>query len=184
MRQMLLGLLIGGVTVVALPGEPSVQPVEISNDTQVVAKRIYVGDEQSMPLDGRFVMAIRPMLRGKRNQGAAKSVGSAYKQMYLSLPTWYLQALKSSSGDQECAVYLNNVWLTGEVSARFLTDLGLKNDTSLIRRELRSYGLRSGTEDIEMFGAFFDGFCEFVKSGSASAALQRVRDIAESARKN
>jgi hypothetical protein len=140
------------------------------------ADRIFVGRDESMPLDGRFDMAVNPPLDKKGGLIVPTQIGDSFQVLRNSLPHWFLLALLDSHGDQDCSVKIDH----GDHSHLNYLSLvldwvwaswNLTNTMSPLRLEFHRAGIDN---DIQVDAAFTSGFCRFVRTGSVTKALETV----------
>ncbi|WP_440222251.1 hypothetical protein ACQQ2N_14285 [Dokdonella sp. MW10] len=150
-------------------GEASA-PVVISNLPKDLVSEVYEGDDATMPVDDRFVIALTTRAGRHGDATAPLGIRAAFEQMKASLPRWYVKALRDSHGEDECSVVVNGKSYSYLVNAWFGVRWGLYEDGSPLRTEFERLEIRSG---LMIDAAFSSGFCEYVKHG-ADVAMKHV----------
>lgn len=76
----------------------------IANTQLRPSQAVYGGNAKNMPIDAEFLFAI-----DYSSKRAPSNLKKAVDDVVYSLPTWLRVAVRKSSGDQECVVFVNNV---------------------------------------------------------------------------
>ncbi|RUO37076.1 hypothetical protein CWE15_11755 [Aliidiomarina taiwanensis] len=173
MRTMFLVLSITWLSS-GLDKDEGLERVIIGNSPAMSAEAVYVGKTEEMPFGEDFIIAIQPKLAKSGEVVVPISVREALENMRSALPSWYLHALATSNGSDECSVIVNEVDYTTVVESWFWVNWNLDIENSPVRRELHSLGIIPGFENMIMLSAVSMGFCEYIKTGDIVAGLRVI----------
>jgi len=164
---------------VLIAGGSDVERIIVLNQPEHLAARVFVGSDEAMPIDGPFVIAIQPKFSADGALLVPSTIDASLRDMRDALPRWYLQALRTSEGDMECSVVINDVDYTTIVESWFWVNWNLRSDHTPLRQEFEKLGVQPGSENIILKSAISMGFCEFIRTGSEQAAIAVIAGYAE-----
>jgi hypothetical protein len=141
-----------------------------------LSKWVFVGSDAAMPIDGSSVIAIQPKQDAVGKLIVPKSLASAFASMRDAVPSWYLVALRNSSGDTDCDVQINRESITTLSTLWFVKHYEMTKTSSPIATELQRLGLPDDRQLV--FSALVSGFCEYVRTDSTDAAVRVVATYA------
>lgn len=148
--------------------------VHVTNRASHWVKEVYVGDSDSMPVDGGYLIAIDL----PRENLTPATVEGALLTMKASLPSWYLESLEQSSYCDECRVMVNGQNYTQGVMSWFEYRWDWLNPNSSLRAELASFGFTTGADSLLTHSVLAPAFCRFIKTGDVSQGLGVIRGLA------
>lgn len=164
MKSMLFALLFNPV--LAQNENIGQEPIVISNAPEHFARDIFVGPDNEMPTNGRWIMSLEPTTVQSGEPSIPKNLSEAFHEMEHALPHWYQVALRRSSGEFECFVSINNFDVNLFVMDWFWVNWRLEEPDSELRNVLEGMGAENR---YQMLFGLHDGFCYYLKYGEEKA---------------
>ena len=143
-------------------------------DPAYQAAKIYVGRDQDIPIGKGYLLAIQPRVSATGELIVPTSIIEALREIERALPHWFLNALASSAGDQECSVTVNNVGYNGAVTDWIWVNWVKRG--SPIENEFKRLG---AANSLSAQNALTVGLCELVKTNDEKFTMEYVAQLAK-----
>jgi hypothetical protein len=151
--------------------EAAAKPFTISNAPGYFASAVYVGPDNQMPQGSGFLIAIHPPRSKDGELIKPVTMREALVMVRASLPRWYIRALTEGNAASECEVRVNGQSVNFALRSWLWVEWDMNNSTSPLRRELDSYNIVTGPENMVMGQAIDDAVCEYLSSGDLDRAV-------------
>ncbi|HKV39360.1 MAG TPA: hypothetical protein VJX67_09115 [Blastocatellia bacterium] len=138
--------------------------------------QVYIGEDRDMPVGQTFEVSMQPTLDASAKVVIPGSVPTAFRELQKDLPHWFLNALIRSAGEHGCSVilFMGGSTETDEmvpIESWYWVNWNLNSESSPLRMDFENMMLRN---EVLIKAAFRSGFCRFLKTGDAKAAMDEV----------